>query len=176
MRRSSAPGHLMVLSSLMVALVIQPATTWSQAPPPGALFPLETPARAQHLPTVDTVHGATAGTLTVAGGGAAQLTWRPCATAALPTRECAEVVVPLSYREPQGASISLAVARLPATDPAARIGSLFLNPGGPGNSGFQFLPGMSAALVPAVSARFDIVAFDPRGVGASAPVRCFASA
>src|SRR3954447_20139198 len=175
MGRSGAPGCLLVLSSLVIALGIQPATTWSQTPPPFAPFPPETPVAALHLQAVDAVREAAAGTLTVAGGVADQLTWRPCATAELPTRECAELVVPLSYREPQGAPISLAVARMPATDPAARIGSLFLNPGGPGNSGLQFLPGMYAALLPAVSARFDVVAFDPRGIGASAPVRCFAS-
>jgi hypothetical protein len=175
MGRCRAPGRLVVLSSLVIALVIQPATTWSQTPSPFAPLPPETPAAAPHLRAVDAVRDAAAGTLTVAGGVAAQLTWRPCATTALLTRECAEFVVPLNYREPQGATISLAVARMPATDPAARLGSLFLNPGGPGNSGLQFLPGMYAALLPAVSARFDIVAFDPRGIGESAPVRCFAS-
>src|SRR5829696_3492410 len=173
MGRSSAPGRLMVLSSLVIALVLQPATIWSQSPPPFAPVPPETPAA--HLQAVDAVRGAAAGTLTVDGGVANQLNWRPCATTELPTRECAELVVPLSYREPRGATISLAVARMPATDPAGRLGSLFLNPGGPGNSGLQFLPGMYAALLPAVPARFDIVAFDPRGIGQSAPVRCFAS-
>jgi len=163
----------MVLSSLVIALVLQPATIWSQSPPPFAPVPPETPAA--HLQAVDAVRGAAAGTLTVDGGVANQLNWRPCATTELPTRECAELVVPLSYREPRGATISVAVARMPATDPAGRLGSLFLNPGGPGNSGLQFLPGMYAALLPAVPARFDIVAFDPRGIGQSAPVRCFAS-
>ena len=79
------------------------------------------------------------GTHAAAGGVADQLAWRACATTELPTRECAELVVPLSYREPQGATISLAVARVPATDPAGRLGSLFLNPGGPGSSGFEEL-------------------------------------
>lgn len=104
-----------------------------------------------------------------------QLAWRPCPTAELPTQECGELTVPLSYREPQGATIALAVARVPATDPAGRLGSLFLNPGGPGQAGFEELPLLYAALPAALPARFDIVGFDLRGVGQSAPVRCFAS-
>jgi pimeloyl-ACP methyl ester carboxylesterase len=130
----------------------------------------------QHIQVVDAVRDPAAGALTVAGGVADQLAWRACATTELPTRECAEFVVPLSYREPQGATISLAVARVPASDPAGRLGSLFLNPGGPGQPGFEELPIMYAALPAALPARFDIVGFDPRGVGESAPVRCFASA
>src|SRR6187551_1243189 len=61
-----------------------------------------------------------------------EIVWRACATTELPTRECGELTVPLDYDEPDGATISLAVARVPATDQEARIGSLFLNPGGPG--------------------------------------------
>src|SRR3954451_6101083 len=175
MRRRGAPDRLVVLSSLVIALVIQSATTWSQTPPPFAPSPPETPTPPRRSQVVDAVRDPTSGAVTVPGGVADQLAWRACATTELPTRECAELVVPLSYREPQGATISLAVARMPATDPAGRLGSLFLNPGGPGNSGLQFLPGMYAALPAAVSARFEIIAFDPRGIGQSAPVRCFAS-
>jgi pimeloyl-ACP methyl ester carboxylesterase len=175
MGRCRAPGRLVVLSSLVIALVLQPATIWSQTPPPFAPFPPETPAALPHSQVVDAVRDAAAGTFTVAGGVADQLAWRACATTELPTRECAEFVVPLSYREPQGATISLAVARVPATDPAGRLGSLFLNPGGPGQPGFEELPIMYAALPTALPTRFDIVGFDPRGVGESAPVRCFAS-
>jgi hypothetical protein len=51
------------------------------------------------------------------GEGSDRIAWQPCATAELPTRECGELVVPLSYREPQGATISLAVARVPAAEP-----------------------------------------------------------
>src|SRR5215207_9202120 len=175
MGRCRAPGRLVVLSSLVIALVIQPATIWSQTPPPSAPFPPETPAALPHSQVVDAVRDRASGTLTVAGGVADQLAWRPCPIPELPTRECGELVVPLNYREPQGATIALAVARVPATDPAARIGSLFLNPGGPGQPGFEELPMMYAALPAALPTRFDIVGFDPRGVGESAPVRCFAS-
>lgn len=108
-----------------------------------------------------------------AGQGDTGIAWRSCATDELPTRECGALAVPLSYREPQLGAISLAGARVPATDPARRIGSLFLNPGGPGVPAIASLPLQYAALPATVRARFDIVGFDPRGVGQSAPVRCF---
>ena len=100
---------------------------------------------------------------------AAPLNWTPCDDGL----ECATAKVPLDYDQPKGTQISLAVIRLPAADPAHRIGTLFTNPGGPGNSGVQFVRDEARAVyTDAVRARFDIVGFDPRGVGASTPVRC----
>jgi pimeloyl-ACP methyl ester carboxylesterase len=107
--------------------------------------------------------------------GPPAIAWEPCAIPDLPTQECAAFDVPLDYDEPAGVTITLAVARVPATDQANRIGSIFLNPGGPGGSGVLGLPVQYAALPDALRARFDIVGFDPRGIGESAPVRCFAS-
>ena len=66
---------------------------------------------------------------------AAPLNWTPCDDGF----ECATATVPLDYDQPKGKQISLAVIRLPATDPSHRIGTLFTNPGGPGNSGVQFV-------------------------------------
>ena len=83
--------------------------------------------------------------------------------------------MPLDYDEPDGETISIALARVPATDQAGRIGSLITNPGGPGGSGVEGLALMYAALPEPLGERFDLVGFDPRGVGQSAPVRCFAS-
>jgi pimeloyl-ACP methyl ester carboxylesterase len=90
--------------------------------------------------------------------------------------QCATAGVPLDYRQPHGRTISLALIRLPASDPAHRIGSLFTNPGGPGGSGVGFVRAAASVLPADVRARFDIVGFDPRGVAASTPVLCFASA
>jgi pimeloyl-ACP methyl ester carboxylesterase len=81
---------------------------------------------------------------------------------------CTTVEVPLSYRDPAGQSVELALGLLPATDPAHKLGTLFWNPGGPGGSG-RIPPPFSDAL----HARFDIVGFDPRGVAASTPLECF---
>jgi pimeloyl-ACP methyl ester carboxylesterase len=87
--------------------------------------------------------------------------------------ECATVAAPLDYDRPRGAQIALAVLRLPAADPARRIGSLLLNPGGPGGSGVGFARDMARFFPAEVQARFDIVGFDPRGIAGSTPLRCF---
>jgi pimeloyl-ACP methyl ester carboxylesterase len=101
-----------------------------------------------------------------------RLSWQDCGDGF----ECATARVPLDYDRPDGRSIHLALIRLPATDPAHRIGSLFINPGGPGNSGVQFVREAARTDYPAgVRARFDIVGVDPRGVAGSTPVRCFAN-
>ena len=85
--------------------------------------------------------------------------------------QCATAHVPLDYDKPSGKQISLSVIRRPASDPARRIGSLFVNNGGPGNSAVDFVRG-DLPYPPELLARFDIVGMDPRGVGGSTPVRC----
>jgi pimeloyl-ACP methyl ester carboxylesterase len=107
-----------------------------------------------------------------AANAASKLSWSDC-----DGLQCATAQVPLDYDQPKGRQISLALVKRPATDPAHRIGSLFTNPGGPGNSGVDFVRNDApAAYTPAVLARFDVIGFDPRGVALSTPVRCFASA
>ena len=107
------------------------------------------------------------------GARTPRLAWAACGDGF----ECATARVPLDYDRPAGRTIELALTRLPATDRAARIGSLFVNPGGPGNSGVDYVREAARTAYPAeVRARFDIVGMDPRGVGASTPVRCFADA
>lgn len=99
------------------------------------------------------------------------LDWAPC-----PGRDgfdCATAVVPLDHDDPGGATIELAVIRRPAADPDHRIGALFMNPGGPGGSGVDALPFMVPLFPAEVQARFDLVSWDPRGVGASTAVQCF---
>ena len=109
------------------------------------------------------------------GGGAAvpKLAWAPCGDEA-PGFQCATAKVPLDYDHPRGATITLALTRLPATNPGARIGSIFFNPGGPGGSGVDFLQAAGPDLYSSrVRARFDLVSFDPRGVARSTPLQCF---
>ncbi|REE97914.1 alpha/beta hydrolase family protein [Thermomonospora umbrina] len=86
--------------------------------------------------------------------------------------ECATVKVPLDYARPQGQQLGLAVIRLPARKRSGRIGSLVTNPGGPGGSGVGFIREAGRLFGPDVRDRFDLVGFDPRGVGESEPVRC----
>jgi pimeloyl-ACP methyl ester carboxylesterase len=103
----------------------------------------------------------------------AKTNWSKCFQAEGPF-ECATVRVPLDYDQPNGAKISIAMVRLPAADPAQRIGSLFLNPGGPGAPGVDFVVGAGQFLFTQdVRDRFDLVGFDPRGIVRSAPLRCF---
>lgn len=86
--------------------------------------------------------------------------------------DCAKVKVPLDYAAPQGQQLEIAVTRLPARSKSKRIGSLITNPGGPGASGVSFISQAARFFSPDIKSRFDLVGFDPRGVGGSAPVRC----
>lgn len=102
-----------------------------------------------------------------------RVSWSPCYKELGPF-ECGTVQVPLDYSDPGAAAISIAVVRLPAADPARRIGSLFFNPGGPGGSGVDFILAAGPFLyTPEVRARFDMVGFDPRGIARSTALRCF---
>src|SRR6478609_10281951 len=93
-------------------------------------------------------------------------------TSAIPTAQCGTVSVPIDYANPQGAQAQLAVIRIPAT--GDRIGALMVNPGGPGASAVDTVAGMGVGLAGTqIAGRFDLVAFDPRGVGHSTPLlRC----
>ncbi|MCA1186217.1 MULTISPECIES: alpha/beta hydrolase [unclassified Saccharopolyspora] len=100
------------------------------------------------------------------GAAVPVLDWAPCDLA--PNYECATAEVPLSYRNPAGQHVRLAVGRLPAVDQEHKLGTIFYNPGGPGDSG-KYAP----ALTPELHQRFDIVGVDPRGIGESAGLSCF---
>lgn len=100
------------------------------------------------------------------------LTWGECTAPSLAAMgfECATLVVPLDRDKPKGATVSLAVTRHVATgDPSERIGSLIFNPGGPGGSGLGAAAFIFADLPPQIQERFDLVTWDPRGVGESSP-------
>jgi pimeloyl-ACP methyl ester carboxylesterase len=122
--------------------------------------------------------GATTAPSASGNGSAAvpKLHWGSCAAEGegLEAFQCTTAVVPLDYDKPKGRQITLALARLPASDPSRKIGSLFLNPGGPGGSGVDFLFGAGPFLYSdEVRARFDLVGFDPRGIIRSTPLRCY---
>ena len=86
--------------------------------------------------------------------------------------ECGRTEVPISYEEPDGATLPLFLVRVVSGTQTDRIGSLVVNPGGPGGSGADAAIGLALTLPDAIIGRFDIVGFDPRGVGLSTPVEC----
>lgn len=106
---------------------------------------------------------------TYRGGAAAAPTieWRPCGQI-----ECATFAVPLDYARPDGKTIELSLIRIKARDQSKRLGVLLGNPGGPGASANDFTRIWQLLLPGEVRNRFDIVSFDPRGVGESSPIVC----
>ncbi|MBJ7399941.1 alpha/beta hydrolase [Mycolicibacterium sp.] len=107
---------------------------------------------------------------------AAKPVWGSCdrfiTDAFLPTAECTDVPVPIDEADPAGAQAQLAVIRIPAT--GKRLGSLLMNPGGPGASAVDLVVSLSDVLSDSpITEHFDLVGFDPRGVGYSTPeLRC----
>jgi len=108
--------------------------------------------------------------LTAAPASAAEsVDWQPCADA--PGVDCGTVTVPIDWAHPDRGTTTIALARRKATDPQARIGSILMDPGGPGGAGAGEVKagwGLSAEI----TKRFDTVGFDPRGVGDSAQIKC----
>ena len=122
-------------------------------------------------------------------GDVAPVAWGPCSVEESPVEEwpeeespeqelvapaldCATYAVPLDHDEPDGPTVDLALSRRPASDPGRRIGTLFVNPGGPGGSGVDLVPIADLLYQPEVLERFDVVGFDPRGVARSTPLTC----
>ncbi|MEO8094511.1 MAG: alpha/beta hydrolase [Pseudolysinimonas sp.] len=95
------------------------------------------------------------------------VTWKNCSGG----MQCAELKAPVDWAHPDGAQITLAIDRHKASGTSK--GSLLINPGGPGGSGFDFAQGFTGS--PGVYANYDIIGWDPRGVGQSTPIVCFTS-
>ena len=100
------------------------------------------------------------------------LAWAPCGD----DMTCSWLTVPRDYSQPDGATIRIRVSRVAASDPAARQGAVVVNPGGPGASGLDMPSYVAGAIAPDVAREFDIVGFDTRGVGRSAPITCMTGA
>jgi pimeloyl-ACP methyl ester carboxylesterase len=109
-----------------------------------------------------------------AGAVGASIDWGPCKPRG-PRLQCARVREPLDWDHPNGRKIHLAVVRHLASKPKQRIGSMFFNPGGPGESGVELVRDNGAELDAWGGGRFNLVGWDPRGTNASTPVPCFTS-
>jgi pimeloyl-ACP methyl ester carboxylesterase len=97
-----------------------------------------------------------------------RLRWEPCRG----DFWCSTLTVPLDYEKPRGPTIDLALLKVPAGDPDRRLGSLVVNPGGPGAPGTDYAASAGLAFRPPLRERYDIIGFDPRGTGSSDPVDC----
>ncbi|MBD0671070.1 alpha/beta hydrolase [Streptomyces sp. CBMA156] len=144
-----------------------PATTTTTADPAPSATPTPTPTvkpTGANDPALKTFYGQ-------------QLTWGPCQkdpeneedTSAL---QCATLKVPLDYTAPATATLDVAVVRNAATKPDQKIGSLLLNPGGPGGSGVQMVAYDPKRFDGPLHDRYDIVGFDPRGTAGTSPLNC----
>ncbi len=102
------------------------------------------------------------------------LAWSACPDSGDEGDQCARLTVPLDYRHPAGRTIKIAVLKVPAS--GSRIGSLVVNPGGPGASGRSYAAAGGAYFGDPLLEHFDIVGFDPRGTGDSSPVDCLGDA
>jgi pimeloyl-ACP methyl ester carboxylesterase len=106
----------------------------------------------------------------------APIQWGACAAApaGIPDggQQCATISVPLNYSDPNGKHISVSVSRIPAAQPSQRRGVLLMNPGGPGGPGLD-MPRIATVIMPqSVLNKYDLIGFDPRGVGTSTPLTC----
>jgi pimeloyl-ACP methyl ester carboxylesterase len=158
-----------VIVAALLAATAAPLAGCTAAP---AGHPVAAGTAARHLPASaapSAVWPPSPPPVTLAGYDAQKLRWQACAKGF----ECARLLVPFDYSRPAWRRFSLPVIRLAATDPAHRIGSLVINPGGPGGSGVSYALEARSVVSAAVRARFDVVGFDPRGVGGSEPaVHC----
>jgi len=168
-RRGAKPNHrraLVVLALLVAACSPGP----SPSKPPGATAVIgqaASPAASGAAPSATTSGDATPSAKPTLPP-TPRARWTDCGAGF----QCATMRVPRDYADLTAGSLDLSLIRRPATDPDQRIGSLIVNPGGPGGSGVEFVRDGYKVFSKDVRARFDIVGFDPRGVNSSSAVRC----
>lgn len=167
----TTPGFLLASALLISACSLGGST--SAASTTGATVPSRAKATTgttatTRAPALTALPGSTPSSLASYYGQ--KLTWRSCGE---PGFQCATMKAPLDYARPDAGDIRLAVSRRKATGAGERLGSLLVNPGGPGGSAVRYLQSYAGITYPAtVRARYDLVAVDPRGVAGSEPVHC----
>jgi pimeloyl-ACP methyl ester carboxylesterase len=121
-------------------------------------------------------HAGSSSSPSSAAAGGSSLAWGACADAYKGHYQCATLTVPLDHTGAVPGTISIALIKTPATDPKHRIGSLLVNPGGPGASALDDWDFLSGQVDAALHKRFDVIGFDPRGVGQSTAIDCLSDA
>lgn len=104
-----------------------------------------------------------------ATAAAPAIDWKPCPE--VEEVDCATITVPLDWSDPDGETIHVGLARRKAKDPERRLGSILMDPGGPGGSGVSAVMALDL-FTPAVTERFDVIGFDPRGINTSSQLLC----
>ncbi len=181
-RKAGATLAALMLSATLAAC--QPQTSAA-----GAATPTSVPAPTDQTSTAagESTDGSTGGSTASTTGASASRTsapqglesfysqtidWKDCSDGTSPF-QCGTVTVPLDYEHPDGRTITIAMKKLPASDSNAEHGSLFINPGGPGGSGIQDLEAQATTLPEGLRTAYDVIGFDPRGVGQSTPITCW---
>lgn len=163
------PGRRLLRGAALLAAAALALTACSGTPEPTGGAPTTLPP----TPSTTAVPGEQATDPAYARYYDQRVDWSDCGGGL----QCATVEVPVDWSQPDRDRLGLAVARHPATDPSRKVGSLLVNPGGPGASGVAWLRGgVQAVVSDAVEQRYDVVAFDPRGTGSSQPVQCLSDA
>jgi pimeloyl-ACP methyl ester carboxylesterase len=160
-RGSAAALTTAVAALIAVTACTSPASTAAAPPSSAGITPSD--------PAAGSDAGSDAGPIVPT---ASTLRWHSCAgaTAEMGIRECTMLSVPVNYADPGGRHISLALDMIPATAPVSQQqGILLVNPGGPGGSGLSLAAEVAQELSPGVARDYDIIGFDPRGVGSSVP-------
>ena len=161
------------VAATLAALVVTVSVTACSPASPATSATSPPPTSSSSASSGNAGAGGTASGNTVGGGGiipvASTLHWSSCG-GSLPGLQCSTLQVPLNYADPGGRKITLALSMAPATAPTSQQqGVLLVNPGGPGAPGRSLAGAVAAGLNPQVAAEYDVVGFDPRGVGASVP-------
>ncbi len=158
--RGAAPAAalLVVLALLLSGCgVFGSSSTDDDQPSTPSLTPKPVPSSAAPSPAAD-----------LARYYGQQLAWQKCRG----QDQCADLRVPLDYARPTGRAITVSVLKVPSTDKAGRLGSMVINPGGPGASGLDYAAAATTVFGQALRKAYDVVGFDPRGVGRSTPLSC----
>jgi pimeloyl-ACP methyl ester carboxylesterase len=108
---------------------------------------------------------------------AQRVSWGSCASDAPADFVCGSVMVPVSYAKPKSfGTLQIQMTKRPATTSKNRLGSLLVNPGGPGGSGIEYAQAADLIVSGTVLDRYDLIGFDPRGVASSDPIKCLSDA